>query len=61
MKKCSCVHSYTAGGSILCDPSKKADNQPIVCFFFLQCILYNAVKLWYNLIDLVFCTLNSEI
>lgn len=24
MKKCSCVHSYTAGGSILCDPSKKA-------------------------------------
>ena len=24
MKKCSCVQSYTAGGSILCDPSKIA-------------------------------------
>ena len=22
MEKCSCVQSYTAGGSILCDPSK---------------------------------------
>ena len=24
MKKCSCVQSYTAGGSILCDPSKRS-------------------------------------
>ena len=26
MKKCSCVHSYTAGGSILCDPSNKTGD-----------------------------------
>ncbi len=33
MKKCSCVHSYTAGGSILCDPSIRKCTTFVVHFF----------------------------
>lgn len=30
MEKCSCVQSYTAGGSILCDPSKQVSDEPLL-------------------------------
>ena len=32
MEKCSCVQSYTAGGSILCDPSKKIVTYMVAIF-----------------------------
>ena len=36
MEKCSCVHSYTAGGSILCDPSKRKDHLWVVFSFAMM-------------------------
>ena len=47
MEKCSCVQSYTAGGSILCDPSKAFKPEPftdwwnirVCCFLQWNCVV----------------------